>query len=61
MTYTAGNPHTAGDGQSPEDAHAADRPAAATPHDVDVVGHDHGDVAEAVYLNKIEVGRKHGE
>jgi hypothetical protein len=35
MIYTAGNPHTACYGQRPEDAHAADRPAAATPHSDD--------------------------
>jgi hypothetical protein len=31
MTYTAGNLHAAGDGQLPEDAHAAARPTEATP------------------------------
>jgi hypothetical protein len=33
MIYTAGNPHTAGYGQLPEDAHATSLPAVATPHD----------------------------
>ncbi len=32
MTYTAGTLHTAGYGQCPEDAHAAEHPADTTPH-----------------------------